>query len=164
MPSGNTTYVYMDTTSISAGKQLECRDGGSGNTASCWVSGEQVFTFECQTQFEVDPQQKVVFARADGVRCLTAYPPPGGAAGVAGAAPAAVDAAAPVTPSPVAPSPVAPSLVAPSPVAPAASAPSPTATSIPAPVLREVRSGEINARRAEMKQAREEKRKAAKAE
>ena len=40
----------------------------------------------------------------------------------------------------------------------------PTATSTPAPVLREVRPGAINARRAEMKQAREEKRKAAKAE
>lgn len=159
MPNGNVTYVYVDQTSIDAGKQLQCTESSEqGRVASCWVSGEQVYTFKCQTQFEVDAAQKVVFATAEGTACLVALPPPA----VGQPAPPNTT-AAPATPSvastEVTPTPPSAGEEAATLAAPDAQEKSPPTS---AAELRAAQREELKAFRKEKKRGRQEKRKAAK--
>ena len=157
MPNGNTTYVYLNVKSIDAGKQLHCQESDNGKVASCWVSGAQVLDFECQTQFEVDANQRVVHASATGTACLVAHKPPNTTAPPSPPA----EVTAPIVAPPAAPAPELSGPPATEAVA-AAAVPAATAATLaesaakPAPTAEE-RRAELKAKREAKKREREAK-------
>lgn len=104
MASGNTLYVYVDSTEIPTEKQLDCSYDPGRRKESCTLSGGEVIELGCTTAFEVE-NQRVTFARAEGTLCLRAPEPPPSAALPAVVEPAVVEPATltggPATPAQV---------------------------------------------------------------
>lgn len=111
MPNRDTVYVYVDAMDIPTDKHLECSYNSKTQKEECTSSGGETIRLGCSTSFEVGPDQRVAFTRAEGTLCIGAKMPP--ASGLV-ASPVPPRTANPADSLPTASS---PSAVAPSPAA-----------------------------------------------
>lgn len=109
MPNGNTLYVYARHGELKTDKRLDCRWDTTTQSEHCSVSGGEEIPLTCQTEFEVDASQRVVFTRASGTMCLVAAGPP--ATPASGGATQTLPGQAGAAPATTAPVPAAPSAV-----------------------------------------------------
>lgn len=75
MPNGDSVYVYVNATDIATDKHIECSYNSKTQKEECSSSGGETIHLGCTTSFEVGPDQRVSFTRAEGTLCVAAKQP-----------------------------------------------------------------------------------------